>query len=190
MKISACLAAAALICAAPAAAVTYSTNLSGLNEVPANASPATGFGSIEVANDGNSIHVLLNWSGLTAPAAASHVHCCSAAGVNAPVAVGFSPLAATAGAIDAFYDLTLSATYSAGFRNANGGTAASARAAFLAGLAGGNAYLNIHDANFPGGEIRGQLALSVVPEPACWALMIGGFGLVGGALRQRRVATA
>ena len=25
-----------------------------------------------------------------------------------------------------------------------------------------------------------------VPEPAGWAMMIGGFGLVGGAMRQRR----
>jgi hypothetical protein len=29
-------------------------------------------------------------------------------------------------------------------------------------------------------------AQSVVPEPATWAMFIGGFGLVGGALRRRR----
>ncbi len=29
-----------------------------------------------------------------------------------------------------------------------------------------------------------------VPEPASWAMMIAGFGMVGGALRRRRVATA
>lgn len=29
-----------------------------------------------------------------------------------------------------------------------------------------------------------------VPEPASWALMIGGFGMVGGALRSRRTRTA
>ena len=27
-----------------------------------------------------------------------------------------------------------------------------------------------------------------VPEPATWAMMIGGFGLIGGAMRRRRVA--
>ena len=31
---------------------------------------------------------------------------------------------------------------------------------------------------------------SVVPEPASWAMMIAGFGLVGAAMRQRRLAAA
>jgi hypothetical protein len=31
---------------------------------------------------------------------------------------------------------------------------------------------------------------AAVPEPASWALMVGGFGLVGGALRRRRRASA
>jgi hypothetical protein len=30
--------------------------------------------------------------------------------------------------------------------------------------------------------------LSAVPEPATWAMMIGGFGLVGGTMRRRRIA--
>jgi hypothetical protein len=29
-----------------------------------------------------------------------------------------------------------------------------------------------------------------VPEPAAWVLMIGGFGLAGGALRRRKAGTA
>ena len=31
-------------------------------------------------------------------------------------------------------------------------------------------------------------SLSAVPEPASWAMMLGGFGLVGGAIRRRRVS--
>ena len=30
--------------------------------------------------------------------------------------------------------------------------------------------------------------LAAVPEPATWSLMLGGFGLIGGALRRRRVS--
>ena len=32
----------------------------------------------------------------------------------------------------------------------------------------------------------GQLGIAAVPEPATWAMMIMGFGMVGGALRSRR----
>jgi len=31
---------------------------------------------------------------------------------------------------------------------------------------------------------------SVVPEPASWAMLIAGFGLVGAVARRRRAATA
>lgn len=44
-----------------------------------------------------------------------------------------------------------------------------------------------------GGEANGSLVFTqgtvgvpAIPEPATWAMMIGGFGLVGGALRRRR----
>jgi len=41
---------------------------------------------------------------------------------------------------------------------------ASAEAAFITALETDLTYVNIHDATFPAGEIRGQLLL--VPEPA------------------------
>jgi hypothetical protein len=49
-------------------------------------------------------------------------------------------------------------------------------------------------ANFSAAEGIGQvLRIAAVPEPASWAMMIAGFGLVGSALRRRtpaRVAEA
>jgi hypothetical protein len=39
-------------------------------------------------------------------------------------------------------------------------------------------YVNLHNANFPGGEIRGQ-----IPEPAAFALL--GLGLLGLGVRRR-----
>ena len=35
--------------------------------------------------------------------------------------------------------------------------------------------------------LQGTITFNVVPEPATWAMMIGGFGLVGGAVRRRRM---
>ncbi len=39
------------------------------------------------------------------------------------------------------------------------------------------------------GPISFAGAAGAVPEPATWAMMIGGFGMVGGAMRRRRVST-
>jgi len=36
------------------------------------------------------------------------------------------------------------------------------------------------------GRVTAHIATTAVPEPASWALMLGGFGMVGGALRSRR----
>ena len=37
---------------------------------------------------------------------------------------------------------------------------------------------------------RGTVVVNAIPEPATWAMMIGGFGLLGTALRRRRSITA
>lgn len=44
-------------------------------------------------------------------------------------------------------------------------------------------------ASDPGDYVRVLTAAPAVPEPATWAMMIGGFGLVGGAMRRRRNMT-
>ena len=180
------LAAALASLAIPAQAATlFSTTLSSSNETVPNSSTATGAGSLLLSTSQNSIDVVLNWAGLTGPATGGHVHCCAFQGSNAAVAIDFGPSSVATGSLTRTYDLTLLGTYTTGFVTANGGTAASAQAAFLAGLLGGKAYYNVHTQTNPGGEIRGQLAVAV-PEAATWGMMIVGMGVVGGALRTRR----
>jgi len=181
------------LAAVPVGAITvFTATLSSLNEVPPQETTGRGTGTLTVANDQLSFTIAENYSGLSSNAVAGHVHCCAAAGANAAVAIGFNVPGGTSGSFSQTYDLTQTSTFTAGFLSANGGTAASARAAFLTGLTGGLAYLNIHTVVFPTGEIRGQLeaATGAVPEPASWAMMLAGFALIGTAARRRARAVA
>lgn len=187
------LAAAAIAIAgatvANATVTIFGANLAGSNEVPGNASAGTGFATVTFDDVMNTLRVQAVFSGLSGTTTAAHIHCCGPVGANRGVATtvpsfpGF-PLGVTSGVFDNIFDLGLASFYNPAFVTANGGTQTTARAAFLAGLFSGNTYFNIHTSAFPGGEIRGQLA--AVPEPASWALMIGGFGMVGSAMRYRR----
>jgi hypothetical protein len=171
----------------PAAAI-YQTTLTGANEVPPTGSPATG--SATVTLNGNTLTVDETFSGLVGgPAAAAHIHCCVPAGTNTGVAVPFVSFpAATSGTYNHSFDLTLDATYNPPFETANGGTAASAEAALIAGLNAGLAYANIHDATFPGGEIRGQLALQRVPGPPTAALLLLGVTTLIAVVRRHAIS--
>ena len=139
-----------------------------------------------VTLNGNLLTINEAFSGLSAPAAAAHIHCCASIGVNAAVAVPFNGFpGATSGTYSQTVDLSLLATYGASFVTANGGTAASAETAFLAGLNAGQTYANIHDSNFPGGEIRGQLL--VTPEPSTAGfLLLGLVPLIAKARNKAR----
>ena len=174
---------------ASAATLTYIAILSGPNESPANTSPGTGRGVITINTTTNMMEVAVQFSGLTSPTTASHIHCCTmtpfagtaAVATQTPTFPGF-PLGVTTGVYDQTFDLTLASTYNTSFVTASGGSVSAAESTFLAGIAAGDTYLNIHTSAFPSGEIRGFLVPA--PEPA--TVLLAGAALSARLLRRRR----
>ena len=183
--------AAAMLVAAPLAQATVihlRADLSGLNKIPPNASPGTGFGIFTLDTAAQTLAIHIDFSGLTAPNTAAHIHCCLASpGVNSnqpvatttPTFAGFP--AGVSGVYDTVLDLTDPASYRAGFITSHGGIA-TAEADLIFGLQNQETYLNIHSGNFPGGEIRGIL----VPEPGTLTLLALGLCAGVASLRRKR----
>lgn len=194
MKLLTPLVAAALLAvAAPVQAVpvVFNTSLLGSTEEPPTGSPGTGTGRVTLDEDAGTFRVETSFAGLLAPTTAAHIHCCTAAAgsgnagvaTQVPVFIDF-PLGVTSGSYDHTFGLLDPASYNPDFVTANV-TVAGAAAAFVAGLEGGMAYLNIHSAEFPRGEIRGFLA-APIPEPGTITLMLGGLAALALAARRRR----
>jgi hypothetical protein len=125
----------------------FTATLTGAQEVPPNASTATGTGSVLLSDDQTTITVNMSFDGLTDPASMAHIHGPAAPGSNAPVIFDF-----------------------AGVPNATSGSIPEQSFAItptqVADLLNGLHYFNIHNATFPGGEIRGQIAgAPAVPTP-------------------------
>jgi CHRD domain/Secretion system C-terminal sorting domain len=112
---------------------------SGAQEVPANASTATGSVVGNFDQKSGLLGIKVTYSGLTANASAAHIHR-APAGTNGGVQIDLNPLGFTFGAQSGTFSkiILLNATQAAD-------------------LLAGNLYVNIHNANFPGGEIRAQL---------------------------------
>ena len=174
------LTAAALGVGLPSEAAIYTANLSGANENPATPSAGTGNTTVTIDTTAHTLQVIVSFSGLTSGTTASHIHCCVAPNGNAGVATttptfaGF-PLGVTSGSYNQTFNTLSASTWNPAFVTANGGTPASAEAVLAAGLAAGQAYLNVHTTNFPGGEIRGFLLAasstsSVVPTLSQWGM--------------------
>ena len=166
---------------ASASPVAYDAVLSGAAQSPPVVSPATGFAAVVFDLAAHSLFISVTFQDLLGPDTASHIHCCTAApetgnaGVATitPTFTGF-PSGVTSGSYTHTFDTSLASAWNPSFVTAHGGISG-AEAAFAAGLASGEAYLNIHSSVFPGGEIRGFL--EPAPEPA--TIVLGGAALLG-----------
>ena len=121
-----------------ASAATYMRvlHLQGMQEVPANASPAIGGGWAFIDTDANTLRYYISFSGLTAAESAAHFHGPAPPGVNAGVMHALP-----------------AGNPKVGVWNYNEPQEAE--------ILNGRVYCNIHTGAFPGGEIRGQLVSQV-----------------------------
>jgi hypothetical protein len=119
--------------------------LSGANVVPSNGSTGTGSATVTLDPTETSINVIVTFSGLTATTTAAHIHGPAPAGTNAVVVFTFAgfPAGVTSGT---FAQTSIPIT-----------------AAQVVDLKAGLYYIDIHTTNFPGGEVRGQLAFVASP---------------------------
>jgi hypothetical protein len=128
----------------------FQVTLTGSQEVPPNASPAIGSGTLHLEPIYNTIGYDINYGGLGSNYSASHIHGPAPPGVNAGVLFPTTniPTTTTSGRL---FGSTVALT-----------------AAQINDLRNGLHYVNIHTTSFPGGEIRGQVQPSPVPVYCPW----------------------
>lgn len=158
-----------LWCSSPAVAaiVHFQVAMTGFQEVSApnqfnNGDPdAFGVANLLIDSSTNTIDWQFSVANLTLPLTGAHIHQ-GAAGTNGPVVVNFNAQLSGIGLVDP--DLVNVLANPKGF------------------------YVNLHNADFPGGAIRGQLGDPLpnpVPLPAAvWLLGSGLLGLLGVAQRR------
>ena len=148
--------------AAQAATINLDAVLDGGQEVPPTLSAGTGSATIILNDLTNELSWNIIFSDLSGPAIGAHFHGPAPAGINAGVQVNI-------GAVSGLFSPMIGASVINDSQESD----------LLAGLW----YINIHTAEFPGGEIRGQVNL--VPLPAAIWLFGGGVVMICGLLRRK-----
>lgn len=116
----------------PLLRTVYAFDLCGDQEAPPTGSPAEGAAVISMDRGNTHLDYLYIVDGLSGPATAAHIHE-GAVGVSGPVYLGvFPPAPVGSGQFEATGDIFVK-------------------------LESGDTYLNVHTAEFPAGEIRGQI---------------------------------
>jgi len=126
---------------AAAAGMAYKASLDGKSEVPPTTSAGTGSATVSYDAATKTVTWEGQFSGLSGPATAAHIHGPAEAGKNAGVIVPLSQQGTP---------------FTSPFKG-SAKLADDKAAALAAALGSGQAYVNIHTAANPGGEIRGQL---------------------------------
>jgi hypothetical protein len=131
----------------------FSVHLTGGQEVPPNASQANGQAIFHLRNNGTELHYKLIVANIY-NVSASHIHI-APAGVNGGVVVWLYPSAPPGVLIPGRTDGVLAEGVITS-ANLVGSLAGQDLSALIEHLVNGNAYVNVHTQQFPGGEIRGQ----------------------------------
>jgi len=121
-----------------AQAETFFAYLTPAQEVPTNASNATGYARVKVNESAGTLTFAIVFNNLSSNQTASHIHAPAAIGVNVGVAINFGAVGGTSGTITGTAPITPTQ---------------------LSQIRAHLGYVNLHSANFPGGEIRGQLGI-------------------------------
>lgn len=149
-------------CAAThAALVQFIVPLSGSQEVPGPGdADGSGLANLIIDDVANSISWTFTVNDIVLPLNGAHIHQ-GAAGASGLAVVNFNSQLSGSGLVDA--DLANVLANPTGF------------------------YVNLHNASFPSGAIRGQLAAPVPLPAAAWLFGTGLLGLLGMASRKRRI---
>jgi hypothetical protein len=132
----------------------FSATLSGQNEVPVRGTAAAGNAALYF--DGTNVRYAIEVDSIVEVLQA-HIHT-GAAGVNGPVRVFLYPPPPANSAATIGFTATGKTILVEGFFNAGDVTGVTFQD-LLAAMRSGNAYVNVHTRQFPGGEIRGQTVL-------------------------------
>lgn len=137
---------------------TFKATLSGFNEVPATPTVASGTVTFRMIAETGVLEAVFSVQDLSADMTASHIHA-GAVGVAGGVSLNLAP---ASGSFSKTYDIT-------GLTD------------LVTAMRAGNAYVNVHTAAYPGGEVRGQILGSANVAPNEAALQIAATATVAGA---------